>query len=78
MTLKNYYQAHNTVMRSGSTETVTVGAPNTKRQGSTELQRQAVRKQGVALLEELKNKATKQILTRFPLECFLFQNNSLN
>lgn len=65
MTLENYYQAISTVMRSGSTETVSVAALNIKGLGSTELQRQSVIKQGIVFSEVLNTKATKQILTSF-------------
>lgn len=44
-------------MRSGSTETLSVGVPNTKELGGTELQKQAVIKQGVAFSEVSRNKA---------------------
>lgn len=56
VTLENYYWGHNTVMRSDSPETAGVSAPNTKELGRTDLQRQAVMKQGVAFSVVLKTK----------------------
>lgn len=57
-------------MRSGSPETVGVSAPNTKELGRTDLQRQAVMKQGVAFSVVLKTKQQNKFWPAFFYKVF--------